>query len=296
MTFSITRFAIRSALVSMILAPCSLLAASSYPTADAAAAALVQAVEAKDHAGMDKVLGAGWRDYIPTGDIDRVDVDAFINQYNDSHRIVTEGGKTHLAVGPTGWTLPIPLVKQAAGWSFDLKAGHDEVVARIIGKNELDAVQSILAYCDAQLDYAKKDRNGDGVHEYAQKLLSTEGKHDGLYWASKEGEPDSPLGPAFANTPVNSEGYHGYHYRILKSQGPSAPGGAYDYMVGGRMRSGFAIVAWPVKYGATGVMSFITSHDGEVVQKDLGKDTAKVVESIKKFDPDSSWSEVKTDD
>jgi len=296
MTYSIARFAIRIGLVLASLLPCALLAAESgYPTPDAAAAALVKAIEAKDHAGMDKVLGSDWRDYIPTGDIDRADVDAFLNQYKDSHRIVTEGGKTHLAVGPTGWTFPIPLVKRGAAWSFDVKAGHDEVIARRIGKNELDAVQSVLAYCDAQFDYAAKDRNGDGIHEYAQKLFSTEGKHDGLYWPTKEGEPESPLGPLFANPPVAGEGYHGYHYRILTSQGPSAPGGAYAYIVGGRMRNGFAIVAWPVKYGETGVMTFMTSHDGEVFQKDLGKDTDKVVESIKTFDPDSSWSEVKDD-
>lgn len=269
-------------------------AQATYPTADAAVAALVDAVEASDQAALAKVLGANWKTYIPTGNIDRADVDAFLDNYKASHNIVEEGGTAHLAVGKSGWTLPIPLVKKSTGWSFDVVAAREEIRVRQIGRNELDTQQAVLAYYDAQRDYATKDRNGDGIHEYAQKFFSAPGKHDGLYWEVKEGEPDSPLGPAFASdtSPKGSgEGYHGYHYRILKAQGPSAPGGAYDYVVGGRMRNGFAAIAWPIRYGETGVMSFMVSHDGVVFEKDLGKGGGAIAEAMTKFDPDDSWHE-----
>ena len=269
-------------------------APATYPSADAAATALVSAVEANDDPALAKVLGADWRDYIPTGDIDREDVDAFLASYKESHKIVEDGGKSHLEVGKAGWTLPIPIVKKGSGWAFDVVAGREEMRVRTIGRNELDAQQSVLAYYDAQRDYASVDRNGDGILEYAQKFFSTPGKHDGLYWDSKEGEPESPLGPLFADaaTPKGGgEGYHGYHYRILTAQGPSAPGGAYDYVVGGRMRNGFAAIAWPVRYGETGVMSFMVSHDGIVFEKDLGKNTEAAAAAMKIFDPDDSWHE-----
>jgi hypothetical protein len=165
---------------------------------------------------------------------------------------------------------------------------------RQIGRNELDAQQAVLAYYDAQRDYATADRNGDGIHEYAQKFISTPGKQDGLYWEVKEGEAQSPLGPLFVDSAAPSgrgEGYHGYHYRILTAQGPSAPGGAYNYIVGGRMRSGFAAIAWPSRYGETGVMSFMISHDGVVFEKDLGKGGSKIGAAMKTFDPDDSWHE-----
>jgi hypothetical protein len=163
---------------------------------------------------------------------------------------------------------------------------------RQIGRNELDAQQAVLAYYDAQRDYATEDRNGDGVLEYAQKFISTPGKHDGLYWEVKDGEAGSPLGPLFADAAPPSgrgEGYHGYHYRILTAQGPSAPGGAYNYIVGGRMRGGFAAIAWPARYGETGVMTFMVSHDGIVFEKDLGKNTKAAATAMKMFDPDDSW-------
>ena len=146
---------------------------------------------------------------------------------------------------------------------------------RRIGRNELSAMQATLAYFDAQREYALKDRDGNGVLEYAQRFASTPGKYDGLYWAAR-GKDASPLGPLFAKRRSRKgPGYHGYHFKILKAQGKDAPGGAYDYIVGGRMRSGFALVAWPVRYGDTGVMSFMVSHDGTVVEKDLGPDSRR---------------------
>lgn len=278
----------------LALAPAMLRAAPSvYPSADAAATALVEAVEADDKPALAKVLGADWKTFIPTDDIDRADVDAFLAAYKANHKITEKDGVSRLEVGNAGWTLPIPIVRSGTGYTFDLKAGHDEILARQIGRNELDTQQALLAYYDAQREYAEADRDGDKVLEYAQKFRSTPGKQDGLYWDSKEGEPASPLGPLFAahTQKPGEEGYQGYRYRILTAQGPSAPGGAYDYIVGGRMRNGFAAIAYPIRYGETGIMSFMISHDGIVFEKDLGKDGAAVAQAMKTFDPDDSWKE-----
>ena len=273
--------------------PLSLTAQTVFATPEEASVTLVKAVQTHDQAALVQILGANWKLVLLPDDVDPEDVDAFLTQYNSSHKIEKDGKTAHLAVGPTDWTFPVPIVQGASGWSFDLVAGHDEIITRQIGRNEIDTVQGVLAYYDAQRDYATEDRNHDGVREYARKFLSTAGKHDGLYWAAKEGEPESPLGPAFAaEPPVAGQPLHGYRYRILTAQGPSAPGGAYKYVVGGRMRNGFAAIAWPVRYGETGVMSFMVSHDGEVFEKDLGKDSAKIAMAMTTFDPDDSWHEV----
>ena len=271
---------------------------ATYPTADAAAAALVEALQANDQPALAKILGSDWRKYIPEGSTDQEDVDAFLAGYKERHKIVEDGGTSHLAVGKNDWTLPMPLVKKGSGWTFDLKAAQEEIRVRRIGRNELETEQSILAFYDAERDYASQDRDGDGVLQYAEKFFSTPGKHDGLYWETKEGEPESPLGALFvdeASPHGNGGGYHGYNYRILTAQGPSAPGGAYNYVVGGRMRNGFAAIAWPIKYGDTGVMSFMVSHDGIVFEKDMGKNGASAAMTMKTFDPDSSWQEAKVD-
>ena len=282
-----------AAAIALTLLPAATLRAapSVYPSADAAATALVEAVQNDDKPALAKVLGNDWKTFIPTDGIDREDVDAFLAAYKANHKITEKDGASRLEVGNAGWTLPIPIVKSGTGYTFDLKAGHDEIIARQIGRNELDTQQALLAYYDAQREYAAIDRDGDKILEYAQKFQSTPGKQDGLYWDSKEGEPESPLGPLFAahTQKAGAEGYQGYHYRILTAQGPSAPGGAYDYVVGGRMRNGFAAVAYPVRYGETGVMSFMISHDGIEFEKDLGKNGGGVAQSMKTFDPDSSW-------
>jgi hypothetical protein len=283
---------VRSLLASsLIVALSAWAAAATYPTPDAASDALVAALKAGDQSALEKVLGADWRTYIPTDGVDRDDVDAFVDDYATAHKIVTEGTTTHLAVGSTNWVLPIPLVKAAGGWSFDTRAGHQEIVARQIGHNETSVVQALLAYYDAQRDYAASVHDKDIVPHYASKLVSTPGKHDGLYWPSEGNAPESPLGPYFAKPPSGDE-YYGYHYRILTAQGASAPGGAYDYMEKGVLANGFALVAWPARYGESGVMSFEISHDGQVFEKDLGKDTATAVTKITRFDPDTSWTEV----
>ncbi|QNK01005.1 DUF2950 domain-containing protein [Dyella telluris] len=265
---------------------------TNYPTAEAASDAFVKALRDGDKPVLVKVLGANWKDYIPTDGIDRDDVDLFLKRYDESHKIETADGETHLSVGSDNWVLPLPLVQGKGGWHFDVKKGAEEIRERRIGANELAVEQVMLAYYDAQREYASEDRDGDKVLQYAQKLRSSPGKQDGLYWPATGSEPASPLGERFAVKDTGKSDFHGYHYRILTSQGPSAPGGAYNYVVGNRMTSGFALIAWPAEYGDTGVMSFMVSHDGEVFEKDLGKNGATTAASMKSFDPDSSWKQV----
>ncbi|MDI9237963.1 DUF2950 domain-containing protein [Lysobacter sp. LF1] len=278
--------------LALIALPAS--AQQSFPTPDAAGDALIAALGTKqaDATRLAAVLGPQWEQYIPRGSIEREDVDAFLARYREKHWY-QRADATHsmLSVGNDAWTLPVPLVKGASGWAFDLKAGEPEIRARRIGRNERATEQAVLAYHDAQTDYATKDRNGDGILEYARKFVSTDGKHDGLYWDDADGSEESPLGPLFGDDTPQGE-WHGYHYRILDAQGPSAPGGAYSYLIGGHMNRGFALVAWPAKYGDSGVMSFMISHEGEVFEKDLGPDGAKQAEAMAAFDPDSSWKEV----
>ena len=277
-------------LAACIVAP--LHAQETFATPEAAAEALVGALGTKtaDETRLDAVLGPQWDEVIPRGSVDREDVDAFLARYREKRAFQPQDA-THqvLAVGKEAWTLPVPLVKNANGWTFDLKAGEPEIRARRIGRNEREAEQAVLAYHDAQIDYASVDRNGNGVLEYAQKFVSANGSHDGLYWADDGGE-ESPIGPLFGDDTPNGE-WHGYRYRILTAQGPSAPGGAYDYKLGDAMTRGFALVAWPARYGDSGVMSFMISHEGEVFEKDLGPQGEQIARTMTSFDPDSSWTE-----
>jgi hypothetical protein len=280
------------AIAAMLLA-WPLQAQQSFPTPEAAAQALVSALGTKsaDPAKLGAVLGPDWKTYIPVGSVEREDVDAFLKRFGERHTFQTpSASRAILAVGQEAWTLPVPLVKGANGWAFDLKAGEPEIRARRIGRNELDALQAVLAYHDAQMDYASVDRNGDGVLEYARRFVSTDGKHDGLYW-DDENDEESPLGPLFGDDTPNGE-WHGYHYRILEAQGASAPRGAYTYLLGDHMSRGFALVAWPARYGDSGVMSFMISHDGQVFEQDLGPNGGDVAKAMKAFDPDSGWKEV----
>lgn len=269
-------------------------AQQAYPTPDAAVEALVAALgtEKGDAERLAALLGADWQSYIPTGDVEREDVDAFLALYRQKSVLQPAApGRADLVVGNTPWTFPLPLVQGKDGWIFDTKAGGEEIRVRRIGRNELATVQAALAYHDAQMDYAEVDRDGDGVLEYAQQFISSDGQYDGLYWAEEPGLEESPLGPLFGDELPDGE-WHGYHYRILGAQGASAPGGAYDYRLGDNMSRGFALIAWPAKYGDSGVMSFMISHDGQVFEKDLGPDGAKLATTMSRFDPDSSWHEV----
>ena len=286
---------IRVALLATTLAAASTaLAQQAYPTTEAAGAALVDALGqgSADQAKVATVVGPDWKDYIPVGGVDRKDVDAFLTKYREKHAYrVRRDGRQELVIGSDGWSFPIPLSKAGDGWKFDLAAGADEIRTRRIGRNELDVQEAIRAYGDAQADYAEFDRDGDGVLEYAQKFLSSDGKHDGLYWAQVEGGEESPLGPLFGDDTPDGQ-WHGYQYRILTAQGPSAFRGAYDYRIGDNMSRGFALIAWPAKYADTGVMSFMISHDGQVFEKDMGPESEKLAKAMTRFDPDSSWKEV----
>ena len=206
-----------------------------------------------------------------------------------------------LQTGKDEWPFPIPLVKENDRWRFDTSAGKEEIINRRIGRNELDVIQVCLAIVDAEREYYQRDPDGDKLLQYAQKFISTKGKRDGLYWETKPDEQPSPLGPLVAQ--ARGEGYkgaagkpipyHGYYYKILTGQGKDAPGGAYDYLVKGKMMGGFGMVAYPAQYGSSGIMTFIVNHDGVVYQKDLGANTASVAQSMTKFNPDKTWTAVK---
>ena len=262
-----------------------------YPSAEAAVQAFHDAVSRDDSVALRKVLGADWKRFLPTDEIGRADLQAFLSAWDKAHQVVASGqDKAVLAVGDDGWTLPIPLVMKGGTWRFDPRAGADEMRTRRIGRNELAAMQAVLAYFDAQREYAQRDRDGDGVLSYARKFASTPGQRDGLYWPD-DAQGESPLGPRFGGVRAG-EGYHGYHYKILSAQGKDAPGGAYDYIIGNRMRAGFALVAWPIRYGDTGVTSFMISHEGVLYQSDLGPSSAVIARDMKTFNPDSTWSKV----
>jgi hypothetical protein len=205
-----------------------------------------------------------------------------------------------LVIGVEAWPMPIPLVRTGDRWRFATEEGADEIVNRRVGGNERSAIHVLRAYVDAQREYAAKDRDGDGVLQYAQKLASAAGKHDGLYWRADatKGEEESPFGPLIAASAAYLKGhaaddaYRGYHFRILSRQGKDAPGGAYSYVINGRMIAGFAMVAYPAEWGTSGVMTFIVSHNGKVYQKDLGKNSADIAAKMTTFDPGAGWKEV----
>jgi len=226
----------------------------------------------------------------------------FVAAFNTTNRLVQESDQwMTLEVGANAWPFPIPLVKTANGWCFDTAAGHDEILNRRIGHNELEVLRVMRAYVEAQREYASKDRDGDEVLEYAQKISSSPGRIDGLFWPPELNGEISPLGPLFAQ--AQSEGYfgkkadpeagpqpfYGYLFKLLTRQGKHAPGGKYDYVINGNMIGGFALVAWPIEYGESGVMTFIVNQQGRVYQRDLGKDTGRVVERMKAYDPDAKW-------
>lgn len=267
-----------------------------YPTPEAASSAFVDALSSNDNGAMQHVLGKDFTRFIPTRDVGEDDIYEFLGAWAAGHQIVGDPAplnghaSKHLSVGTSGWTLPIPLVQTSGGWRFDPAAGRDEIMTRRIGRNERAAMLTSLAYLDAQHDYQQLTQH------YAQRILSTPGQHDGLYWQSAPGEPESPLGPLAAVMPntgtVSKEGYHGYHFRILSAQGPHAKGGSQNYVENGTMTKGFGLVAWPAEYGKTGVMSFIVNQDGQIYQKNLGPQSARIAAALRSFDPDSSWEAV----
>ncbi|MGD0230679.1 MAG: DUF2950 domain-containing protein [Syntrophorhabdales bacterium] len=277
----------------------------SFSSPGEAVKAMADAVKADDTKALLGIFGPGSKDIVLSGDPveDKEGHRRFVKRYEEKSRLEDVSGKVMLYTGNDEWPFPIPIVKAGSRWIFDTKAGRQEILARRVGRNELNAIQVCLAYVDAQQEYAmQKGRQGKGLLEYAQKFVSAPGAHDGLYWEAMEGQEQSPMGPMFASAreagyggePLGGESapYHGYFYRILKTQGKDAPGGARDYVVGGKMIGGFAIVAYPAKYGSSGVMTFIVNQDGIVYQKDLGKDSKHAALAMNAFDPDKSWVKV----
>jgi hypothetical protein len=288
------------AAAALLLAMSSASAQQVFQTPEDAAVALANAIKSGASKDLLKVLGRDAEDIMASGDevADRESRERFVGAYDARHNVIIEGEKAFLIVGTDDFPLPIPLTRQKAGWKFDTVAGRLEILYRRIGRNELDAIQTCLAYVDAQNEYAEKDRTGAGAGVYAQRIVSTSGNKDGLYWPSSDGDA-SPLGEFVAR--ASAEGYkagatrtpyHGYYYRILTQQGPNGPGGALDYVVKGKMIGGFALVAYPAEYGNSGVMTFLVNHSGTVYQKDLGDYTMTLVKRMMWFDPDQTWKKV----
>jgi hypothetical protein len=279
----------------------------TFASPEEAAKALVDAMKAGDKAQLSAIFGPGAESVISSGDevVDKAERERFLKHYEEKNSLEKKGDdQVILQVGKDDWPLPIPIRKTGSTWSFDVKAGKEELLNRRIGRNELNVIDLLEAYVVAQREYAAKDRDGDGVYPYAQKFGSAPGKKDGLYWEAKEGEEASPFGPlaaraareGYAKKAKSDEKspYEGYYFNILKAQGKHAPGGAYDYVVKGNMILGFGLVAYPAKYGSSGIMTFIVNQEGVVYQKDLGRDTAKKAEGIKRYDPDPTWKKVET--
>ncbi|MBE2242897.1 MAG: DUF2950 domain-containing protein [Burkholderiaceae bacterium] len=262
--------------------------------------ALVAALRKNDDKEVGRLLGPGHAAIVDSGDAaaDRDAAAQFVAAYDAKHVVQMDGdAKAQIATGETEWPMPVPMVKSDAGWSFDAKAGEQELLARRIGRNELDTIQSCRAFIDMQDEYAEVDRNGDGLLEYAGRIVSSPGKHDGLYWPAREGEPQSPAGPLLAEAAQGyrkgvATPYHGYYYRILTAQGKHAPDGAMSYYANGKLIGGVALIAYPAKYRNSGVKTFICSMSELVYEKDLGPDTAAKARRIKAYDPDETWTKV----
>lgn len=292
------------ALCAAALVPVALRAQTSFPSPEAGANALFEALRTSDDAGLRTVLGRRGADLLALHrPSEEQPHERFLAAYAAAHRVVRHGdSQAVLEVGKDAWPFPIPLVKTAAGWHFDAQLGEKEVLARRIGRNELAAIQVALAIGDAEHEYASVERDNDNVLEYSPRFVSAPGKQDGLYWESAPGEPLSPLGRfvaaagldrASAKAGLARAPFHGYYYRILTRQGPHAKGGAYSYIVHGQMIGGFAVLAYPARYGASGVKTFMVGQDGQVFEKDLGANTGALATKIQSFDPDPSWT--KTD-
>jgi len=303
--------ALRVLWVSLVLGLGSAQAASAqepgqktFNSATEATDAFAAAVRNHDEVAMLAILGPSGRDVISSGDgvADRNNQDVFAAKYRASHQFAVAGdGRTFLYIGPENWPTPIPLQKNGSQWYFDTDYGKQEILYRRIGSNELNVIKVCAAISDAQRDYYAALHDGASEHQYAQKFRSTAGRQDGLFWEVKAGaQPESPLGPLVAE--AASEGYqhyaagslashpfHGYVYRMLTSQGANAPGGARNYIVDGRMTGGFALVAYPVSYRDSGVMTFIVNQDGQIYQKDLGPDTAQIAGEMVAYNPDATW-------
>jgi len=307
------RFFLAIVLVGALIMPLRSLAEDAgprvFPTAGAAVRALVAAAKAGDSkAEVSMVLGSDASDLLSSGDAVADDNARknFLRRYDEMHRLAYDAdGRVILILGAHNWPFPIPLVKKDKGWIFDTAAGEQELLFRRIGANEIYTIDVLGNLVDAQMEYATEARDQSGVKQYARRILSDEGKHDGLYWPVAQGQPESPIGPLIAT--AVAQGYkkgvtgqpipfHGYIYRVLTGQGKDAPGGAKSYLVKGKMTRGFAFQAYPVEYRSSGVMTFMVNQDGIVLQKDLGPETAEVAQEMTRYNPDDTWEEAQPAD
>ncbi|HLJ64447.1 MAG TPA: DUF2950 domain-containing protein [Stellaceae bacterium] len=301
----------RAGLLALILAGGILPAFSAvkapmgFPSPEAATEALVAASRANETAKLLAILGQAGEKLVRSGDAaaDRLGRAHFAAAFDAGHQLLLDGDdKAVLEVGSEQWPFPIPLRKQAGVWRFDAKAGEEEILNRRIGRNELSAIEVCHEYIAAQREFAALRANRGEFIEYAQKLLSSPGRRDGLFWPVEAGDAPSPLGPLMAEARAegyrNSElkkphtPYHGYYYKILTRQGPNALGGAHDYIAHGHMIGGFALLAYPERWGDSGVMSFMVSDEGVVYQRNLGTNTATLAAGMASFDPDQHWQAV----
>ena len=271
-----------------------------FATPEAAVDAFVTALESKDKQALMTIFGPEGDRLLSSGDAvaDAADRKDFLEAYRNKHAIIAEGELRILNVGVNDWPLPIPLASQGGKWYFDTEAGAEELINRRIGENELGAISAAHGFVAAQQEYASEGRDGDEAGVYAVKIISDPGSRNGLYWQTSEGEPASPIGPLVAAAAAEgydaatAEAYHGYRYRMLYKQGGNAPGGPREYFNNGRLTDGFALLAWPAEYGASGMKTFMVNQDGVVYEKDLGPETATAVAAIDSFDPDASWMKV----
>jgi hypothetical protein len=289
----------------VLIASLTLIACAKKPqnfeTPEAAAKALIEAAQTEGNRALLSVLGKEAEPIIDSGDAvaDKNARANFLEAYNAANTLdKTDPDYVTIEVGEDKWPFPIPIVAEGGKWHFDSAAGAEEIIDRRVGENELDTIQSCLAYADAQREYYMRNAENAPLLHYANRLISTEGKKDGLYWPAAENEGPSPLGEGFAKaraegyvagSTMNGEPFHGYIYRLLTKQGSNAPGGAYDYVVNDQLLGGFAAVAFPAEYGNSGVMTFMVNHDGVVYSKDLGPDTTKLAMAIDTFDPGADW-------
>ncbi len=292
------------AVVCALAAPVRAADQKAFTTPEAAAKALLTALDKDDTKGLLDIFGREYQEQLFSGDEaqQRVNRQQVLQAARETLQLRADSETTRtMVIGKQAWPLPIPIVKDDKGWHFDTAAGIDEIVARRIGANELATIANLRAYVEAQTQYAGADRDGDDVLEYAQKITSEAGKKDGLYWEVAAGSDDelSPFGPfladhaAYLGDRQPDDAFMGYYYRILTRQGDNAPGGRYDYVINGNMIAGFGMVAFPAEYGNSGVMAFIVSQNGRVYQKDLGEKTEVGAAAIQEYNPDDSWSEVK---
>jgi len=275
-----------------------------FDTAQQAADVMILAVKNDDVTALLEIFGPDGKDFVSTGDDvqDKNSRAAFAALAQEKTYVETDAhhpNRAILSVGNEDWPVPVPIIKQGGKWHFDSQAGRTEILDRRIGRNELDAINICRGYAEAQKEYASEIHDDSGVNQYAQRIISTPGKHDGLSWQNPDGSEGGPIGGAIAQAieegyTGKSGPYHGYYFKTLKGQGPAAPLGQLDYVVEGVMIGGFALVAWPAEYQVSGVQAFIVSYDGIVYQKNLGPDTAKLASSMERYNPDKTWN--RTDD